>query len=128
MPPSSPRFSFVGRGKADTHRDMPLAAIQVQPDPLQPKPTLAAERSGNATHGVSQVSGELRYCNAAGMSAMQPKGRLQRLGPGCAVAMQAVSYNAFCLWVAEFHPVNACLGSGARDASCNGNAAMQLRN
>ena len=24
--------------------DMPLAAIQVQPDPLQPKPTLAAER------------------------------------------------------------------------------------
>ena len=27
-----------------TTPDMPLAAIQVQPDPLQPKPTLAAER------------------------------------------------------------------------------------
>ena len=27
-----------------TNADMPLAAIQVQPDPLQPKPTLAAER------------------------------------------------------------------------------------
>eukprot|EP00964_Phaeocystis_antarctica_P150203 scaffold117588_cov58-Phaeocystis_antarctica.AAC.1 len=84
-------FSTLAAAGAARVADMPLAAIQVQPNPLQPKPTLAAERSGNATHGVSQVSGELRYCNAAGMSAMQPRGRLQRLGPGCAVAMQAVS-------------------------------------
>eukprot|EP00964_Phaeocystis_antarctica_P039097 scaffold22363_cov48-Phaeocystis_antarctica.AAC.1 len=73
---------------------MPLAATQVQPDPLQPKPTLATKRSANATHGVSQVSGALRRCNAAGMCAMQPRRTFQRRGPGCSVAMQAVCCSA----------------------------------
>lgn len=89
--------------------------------------TRASVRSANATHGVSQVSGALRRCNAAGISAMHPRRRLQRRGPGCAVAMQAISCNATRYPSAFLTPLAKDIVFGRAGCKLQSKSAMQLR-
>ena len=89
--------------------------------------TRASVRSANATHGVSQVSGALRRCNAAGISAMHPRrrfaaagSRLRRCNAGDFLAMQAKS-SAF------LTPLAKDIVFGRAGCKLQSKSAMQLR-